>query len=98
MLKFSNKAAAEIVDVGMDFGPLLSATGSISYPTWSATVHSGADTAPEDILEGTTAIQGTVAYARIHAGIAGVTYKIRCEVDADSGEHFLGEATMLVTA
>jgi hypothetical protein len=98
MLKFSDKAASEIVDVGMDFRALLSATGSIDYPTWSVTVERGADTAPTDILEGTTAILGTTAFARIHGGIAGVTYKIRCEVDADSGEHFMGEATMLVTA
>jgi len=98
MLKYSNKSSLEIVDVSMDFRALLSATGYISNPVWSVTVDKGVDASPSSLLEGTTAVVGTEAFARLHAGTAGVTYKIRCEVDADSGEHFLGEATMQVTS
>jgi hypothetical protein len=98
LLKFSNKITAEIVDVGMDFRALLSATGAISNPVWGVTVISGSDAAPSGLLEGTTAVQGTTAFARLHGGTAGVTYKVRCEVDADSGEHFVGDSQILVTA
>ena len=97
MLKFSNKSSLEIVDVGMDFRALISATDTISNPVFGVELISGADIAPTGLLEGTTAIVGSVAYARLHAGNPGVTYKIRCEVDTGTGQHFLAEAQMAVT-
>jgi hypothetical protein len=98
MLKLSNKRWDEVVDIAFDFSSLLSATGYIQNPNWEVTVYKGADASPTDLLEGTTAIAGTIAYARLNGGIAGVTYKIACGVDADCGEFFVGEATMLVTS
>ena len=98
MLKFSNKITSEIVDVGMNFRALLSATGTISNAVWGVTVLSGVDASPSSLLEGTTAISGTTAYVRLHGGVAGVTYKIRGEVDASSGERFAADGQILVTA
>ena len=98
MLKFSNKITSEIVDVGMNFQALLSATGTISNAVWGVAVLSGADATPSSLLEGTTAISGTTAYVRLHGGLTGVTYRIRGEVDASSGEHFVADAQILVTA
>jgi hypothetical protein len=98
LLSFSNKIANEIVDVGLDFQALLTATGSISNAVWGVSVLLGVDSDPSSLLEGTTAIQGTTAFARLHGGLDGVTYRVRAEVDADSGERFIADCQILVTA
>lgn len=96
MKRFSPKAVNEIVDLSINFGPLLSPGESILTPVTTATVLSGTDIAPSGLIYGSATVQGTYAVQRVHNGVTGVTYQLDFAVDTSNGQHFVESAEIEV--
>lgn len=81
------KDPAERITFTFDFSDLATA---ISSPIVSCMVIAGRlDTGAEAMLEGSPQIDGLKVLQRVIGGVAGNTYKLRCQIDDADGERWV---------
>jgi hypothetical protein len=89
---FPQKDPAEIIDaLTFDFKRFGT---TVTGATVSITAYDTDDN-PEAMLDGAPVISGTKVMQRVIGGVSGVRYRIRCEVDMETG-HWADVAQMLV--
>ena len=79
MTHWPAKDPAEEIVATFDFSPELDGE-TISGAVCACEVESGTDPAPEQVLEGACTISGGSVLQRLIAGVAGVSYNVRCTV------------------
>lgn len=94
MSLLSPKDPAEIITLAFDFSAVAAA---VLAPMVSAAHESGpADPSPAAILSGAAQVQGATVLQKIVGGVAGATYRLRCQVDTPDGERFVLPARLSV--
>ncbi len=76
----SVKKIGESLDVQFDFISVLAVTETLSTATVTASVFSGVDATPANIVSGAAVIDGTQVDQKIVAGVAGTIYELLCTV------------------
>ena len=93
-MSLSPKDPAEAVTVTFEFSNL---AASISAPAISCTVVTGRiDNSHQAMISGDPQIIGTKILQRFIGGLAGNTYKLRCEIDDADGERWVVADTLVV--
>jgi hypothetical protein len=69
-----------------DFTSNLAVGETISTQTVSATVWSGTDATPSNIISGSASASGAIVSQKITAGTLGVTYTILCTITTSLGQ------------
>jgi hypothetical protein len=89
---FSRKRIDEDLKLSFDFTNDLASAETISTADVTATVHSGTDASPQNIVSGPAAISGQVVTQLIINGLQGVTYLLECEITTDQAQtvHLVG--------
>ncbi len=75
---FSSKLAGEAINEVFDFLSRLAVGETILSATCVASVYSGTDAAPQDLLGGSPLVVGSKVSQRIVGGVLGVTYELVC--------------------
>lgn len=86
--RFSNKTPTEVITVGFDFSRLLITGETISTATVTAVVSSGTDSAPENIIDGSESIAGSLVSQMITGGVNGVDYVLSAFVTTSQGNAY----------
>lgn len=97
-MEFSDKKAAEVLQLGIDFVRLLAPLETISTATVAASVLRGSDLAPSAILDGPATIDGTTIWQEVAGGVAGVYYTLQFTATTSLGHVLIERATLEVTA
>lgn len=71
---------------------------TITNATCTVSLLSGTDASYADLLDGSAQISGTSVYQRVKSGVAGCTYKIRCEATDGTETYVLTASIGVVTA
>ena len=69
-----------------DFAADLATAETISTQNVTATVYSGTDASPSNLLSGSTTASGTVVSQNITGGTVGVIYKLLCNITTSAGQ------------
>lgn len=80
------KGVSETLFVYFDFASEMAATETILTQLVEASVYSGTDAAPEDIIDGSASHSGTEVTQSITGGLVGVTYQLKCSVGTDANQ------------
>ncbi len=94
-MSFPKKVPDESKLVTFDFEPEAAAGSLLSNPALSVTQVFG-EGSVTDLTVGPPGIDDLMVKVLISAGLDGVRYRIRCEVDADNGEHHIIEKDLPV--
>ena len=86
--QFQPKLVGETVNTVFDFVVRLGIAETISTATTVATVYSGVDTTPANLVNGAASISGTQVTQSIKGGVAGVVYQVMCTIVTPSGLTF----------
>ena len=89
------KDPSEAYAVEFKFDRVLS---SITEATCSVSLLAGADASSSDVLDGLPQIGGSSVYQRVHGGIPGCTYKLRCEATDGTETYVLTASIGVVRA
>ncbi len=96
-LVFDPKYVGETVVENFDFISKLASGETISgVPTVTATVWSGVDANPGNIVSGAASVAGTVVSQKLTAGVAGVLYLLKCTAGTSAGQTLILEALLFV--
>lgn len=95
MKQFEPKDPAEEYAVEFGFGAVLA---SITSATCTVTLMSGTDQDFASLLDGDPQVTGTSVYQRVHGGVGGCTYKLRCEATDGTETYVLVSSIGVVTA
>jgi len=90
LLRFSRKRIDEDKKLSWDFANDMAAAETISTKTVTATVHSGTDASPSNIVSGGAVSSGQVVTQLIVDGLEGVTYMLEFEITTDQGQKLHG--------
>jgi hypothetical protein len=80
------KYVGETKDYEFDFVSELAEGETISSATVSASVYSGTDATPSNIISGADSTSGTIVTQRITGGVLGVIYILLCEAVTSAGQ------------
>lgn len=69
-----------------DFTSLLAVGETILTQVVTATVYSGTDANPQNIIDGATSVNGAVISQLITGGVLGVIYELLCKVTTIQGQ------------
>lgn len=95
MQSLEPKDPAEAYAVEFKFDRVLSV---ITGATVTVSLLAGTDASPSSLLNGTPQISGTSVYQRIQSGVAGCTYKLRCEATDGTETYVLTASIGVVRA
>lgn len=90
------KGVSETLFIYFNFADELSSTELILTHEVAATVYSGEDAAPEDIIDGSATHSGSEVSQSITGGLAGVTYLLACSIGTDQGQVLTKTAYLVV--
>lgn len=85
---FSPKDPAEVVTLAFDFSPLIG-KATITACSVGAMVYRGLDAAPAATLAASADALGSVVLQRVQGGVAGVTYRLKAQIDASDGNRYV---------
>ena len=85
-LIFDAKGTGETVKLTFDFTSLLAASETISTQSVAATVYSGTDASPSNIVNGAASASGQIVTQSITAGTSGVTYALTCTITTSASQ------------
>ena len=94
---FDPKRVDEDWVVTFKFGRRLASGEAISTATCTATVVSGTDATPSNIISGSTTITGALVTQLIVDGVDGVTYQIQCNANTSKSQKLHGVGLLDVT-
>ena len=97
LLRFSRKRIDEDKKLSWDFANDMASAETISTKTVTATVHSGTDASPGNIVSGGAASSGQVVTQLIVDGLEGVTYMLEFEITTDQGQTLHGVGLLEVS-
>ena len=97
LLRFSRKRIDENKKLSWDFANDLAAAETISTQTVTATVHSGTDASPGNIVSGSAATVGSVVTQLIVDGVDGVEYLLEFEITTSQGQTLHGVGVLKVS-
>lgn len=80
------KFLGEVVVLPFDFSSSLAAGETISTKTVTATVYSGTDATPSNVISGAATSSGAVVSQKVTAGVLGVIYELLCQVTTSAGQ------------
>ncbi len=83
---FSRKRIDEDLKLTFDFTNDLASAETISVATVTATVYSGVDASPQNIVSGSESISGQTVVQVIADGLEGVTYLLECQITSDQSQ------------
>jgi len=86
--RFSAKEPGEIITLAFDFVEVVGSQ-ALSAPQVTISVVSGTDGSPSSMLSGSAVALGSKVTQRVIGGLAGVTYKLRAQVDAADGSRYV---------
>lgn len=93
----SPKFQAETVNLKFDFSNLISdPTEIISYSSWTVSVLTGIDAAPNNILIGSPVTSNTSVTRLVGAGVQNANYKITVLATTNKNQVFRLDATMKI--
>ena len=89
---FAPKRVDEDWVITFNFIDRMASSETISTATVTATVHSGTDASPENIVSGSTTTSGQKVTQLIVDGTDGVTYKLQCAITTSNSQklHIIG--------
>ena len=96
-LDFSDKRTPETVNLTWDCTHLLVSGETISTAAITASVLSGTDANPQDIVSGSASIAGAKVTQTIVAGVDGVTYALICKITTSASQTLEIPARLKVT-
>ena len=97
LLDFGDKRIGETVDLAWNCTNLLASGETISSASVTATVLSGTDPSPQNIVSGAATISGATVSQTITAGLEGVRYQLVLEITTSTGQIFETPARLYVT-
>lgn len=80
------KRQGEVRTYQFDFLPLLAIGETISTKVATADVYSGTDAIPSAIISGAATSSSSIVSQAITAGVAGVTYLLKCTITTSTGQ------------
>lgn len=80
------KGPAEVVPLSFDFTADIATGATVAVISVTATVVSGADASPSNLLQGAAVVTGATVVQWIKAGVSGVSYAVQCLVSASDGQ------------
>ena len=80
------KLLGETKTYSWDFGSDLATGETLLTPTITATVYSGTDATPSNLVYGSPTISGTKVTQLLSAGTLGVIYEVLCSVLTSAGQ------------
>lgn len=80
------KPPSEIVNEVFNFTSRLAVSETIGSASTVATVYSGTDSAPSDILYGNPTVSGAQVTQRVGGGTLGVVYQLVCTAVTSTGQ------------
>ncbi len=83
---FAGKYLGETVKVTFDFTSMLASGETISTQVVVATVYSGTDATPSNIISGSASASGAVVTQAITGGTLGVTYELKCTITTSASQ------------
>lgn len=86
---FAVKSESETVLVDFDFAAGLGEGETLLGQDVAATVYSGTDAAPEDLIDGSATASGSVVQQSITGGVAGVQYLLTASVGTSAGQSLI---------
>lgn len=96
--EFGHKRVGETVICTFEFAAQLGVGETISTQVVTASVLSGTDATPANIISGSATASGTKALQKITAGLNGVHYKLHCVITTSGGQTlFLDGGLAVVT-
>lgn len=87
-LTFAGKGVSEVLPYSMTFSDLLQAGETINGASSTATVYSGTDPTPQNIVSGPASYTSTNVTQNITGGIAGVIYTVMVLVTATNSHNY----------
>jgi len=96
-LSFSNKRTGETITLSWEFVNDLVSGETITDATLTATVESGTDPNPENIVSGTPTVSGSVVAHDVTGGVEGVKYLLLMSIDTSTGQTLELPAFLTVT-
>ena len=97
LLRFSRKRIDEDKKLSWDFSNDMAAAETISTKVVTATVHSGTDASPGNIVSGSAASAGQVVTQLIVDGVDGVTYMLEFEITTSQSQTLHGVALLEIS-
>lgn len=88
----------ETVDLQIDFAALLATGETISSATWTAfdLGTNAADTS--SFVTGAASTAGAVVTQRVHASVAGASYRLSCQITTSTGHIYIERGNISVVA
>lgn len=80
------KLLGESPNVKFDFAGRIAAGVTLSSPTVTATVYSGTDAAPSNIISGAASVSGSIVTQKVTGGTLGVIYELLCQVTTSDSQ------------
>lgn len=81
-----NKFSGETKTYTFDFSSQLDSGVTISTQVVTASVYSGTDASPSDVISGAASASGAVVSQKITAGVEGVIYKLLCKITTSDSQ------------
>lgn len=85
-IELPSKLLGETKTYYFDFASQLAAGETISSATVVATVYSGTDATPSNIISGSDSASGSIVSQLITAGTLGVIYELLCSATTSTGQ------------
>ena len=85
MLEFEPKLVGETKNYSADFADDLGAGETISSKSVTASVYSGTDAVPSNIVSGAATSSGSIVSQNITGGVLGVVYKLVYQITTSVG-------------
>jgi hypothetical protein len=80
------KGPDEVVPISFDFTADISSGATVTVISVTASVVSGADASPGNLLQGAAIATGATVVQWIKGGVSGVGYAVQCLVSASDGQ------------
>lgn len=87
-LTFAEKSVSEVLPYSMTFSDLLQPGEAINGVSTTASVYSGTDATPQNIVDGAPTYTGTNVTQNITGGVSGVIYVVMVLVTATNAHNY----------
>jgi hypothetical protein len=83
---FEGKRAGEVRTLTFDFANLLATAETISTQSVAATVYTGTDAAPSNVISGSASASNSIVSQKVTGGTAGNIYNLICTITTSAGQ------------
>lgn len=97
-MDFKDKKVGETLTLGFDLVRMLSAGETIATAGFAVLLLEGSDPAPNAMVSGVAAIDGSKVRNKIVGGVAGCYYRVQATITTSAGNVYQPDATLRVSA